>query len=130
MGMAPLRPLATRIAIGIYVACFAIGTLNHGRDFLARGWRPYAHAPPPIEAFWTALIGLDAAAVALLLLGRRRAGLLLAVGIMTADVAVNTYASLDPRLPMIPAALLGQAVFLGFVLGSVGFLWPTRDAPA
>ena len=115
----------TRWLFGTYGVCFGIGAFNHARDFLARGWRPYAAAPPGVEAFWTALIVLDLGVVALILGGRHRAALLLAAAVMTADVAVNTWVSRALEFGLGPALQL-QTLFLGFILGSLPFAWSMR----
>ena len=112
-----------RIALAVYVGCFAIGAVNHGRDFVALGWRPYAFAPLALEAFWTSLLLLDIGVVILLLLGRRRLGLTLAAAVMLVDVAANTYAT-DALGYDLGSALQLQTLFLGFVLGSLPWLWP------
>ena len=78
-----------------------------------------------LEAFWTALMFLDAAVVFLLIFGKRRLGLLLALVIMTLDVAANSYAALVLRIAGFEVALPLQSAFLGFVIGSTPFLWPT-----
>lgn len=122
-----LRPIATRVAIGIYIACFAIGTLSHALDFWALGLRPYSWGPPLLETFWSSLVVLDAAAAALLLFGKRRAGLALAAIIMVCDVTANSYAFFVLGIEGFAVALPLQAAFLGFVLGSIGFLWPERS---
>jgi hypothetical protein len=116
----------TRAVIAVYIACFAIGACNHARDFAARGWRPYDFAPWPLEAFWSALILLDTLAI-VLLLRWRRAGLLLAAAIMLADVGVNAYALLALGWHEIAVAMALQALFLGFVLGSLPFALPQRS---
>ncbi len=76
-----------REALSIYMLSFGAGALNHARDFLAFGVRPYGMAPLPVELFWTSLVVLDRAVVALLVMRRRRAGLALAVTVMIVDVA-------------------------------------------
>jgi hypothetical protein len=119
--------MAQRIALAVYIACFAIGTLSHALDFWVRGLRPYEGAPILLEAFWSALVVLDPAAVALLLFGKRRAGLVLSAIIMVCDVAANSYAFLVLGTEGFDVALPLQAAFLGFVLGSIGFLWPARS---
>ena len=79
--------LTQRAVLGAYVACFAVGAFNHDRDFLSYGARPYNWAPALLEAFWSALLFLDLATIGLLLLGKLRVGLALAVAIMISDVA-------------------------------------------
>lgn len=119
--------MAQRIALGIYIACFAIGTVTHARDFWVLGLRPYEGAPILLEAFWSSLVVLDAAAAALLVFGKRRAGLTLAAIIMVCDVAANSYAFFVLGIEGFAVALPLQAAFLGFVLGSIGFLWPAPE---
>jgi len=118
--------MAQRIALGVYVACFTIGTISHALDFWALGLRPYSWGPPLLEAFWSSLVVLDPVAAGLLLLGKRRAGLVLAAAIMVCDVVANSYAFFVLGIEGFAVALPLQAAFLGFVLGSIGFLWPDR----
>lgn len=74
------------------------------------------------------LVLLDALTVVFLLSGRRRAGLALAVCIMVLDVAVNSLAHYILG-GAFGYALQLQSLFLGFVLGSVCFLWPRSNEP-
>ena len=91
--------LAVGGALAVYVICFTVGTLSHARDFLVAGWRPYRSGVLPLDAFWTSLVGLDAAVVGLLLTGRSRAGLLAALVVMVADLTANAYASFVAGMP-------------------------------
>lgn len=116
--------MSQRIALAVYILCFAIGTVSHALDFIALGPRPYSWGPPLLETFWSSLVVLDTAAAALLLLGKRRAGLALAAIIMVCDVTANSYAFFVLGIEGFAVALPLQAAFLGFVLGSIGFLWP------
>ena len=118
--------MVQRIAIGVYIICFTIGTVTHALDFYVLGPRPYEGMPIVLEGFWSALVVLDAAVVALLSFGQRRAGLVLAAIIMICDVVANSYASFALGIEGFAVALPLQAAFLGFVLGSIGFLWPDR----
>ncbi len=115
--------MAQRIALPVYIICFTIGTVSHALDFLALGLRPYIWGPPLLEAFWSSLVVLDLAVVMLLLVGQRRWGLALAAIIMVCDVAANSYAFFVLGIEGFAVALPLQAAFLGFVLGSIGFLW-------
>ena len=118
--------MAQRVALAVYIVCFATGTVSHALDFLALGLRPYSWGPRSLEVFWSSLVVLDMAVVALLLSGRRRAGLALTAIIMVCDVAANSYAAFVLGIEGFAVALPLQAAFLGFVLGSIGFLWPAR----
>ncbi|NIJ20615.1 CHASE2 domain-containing sensor protein [Sphingomonas naasensis] len=113
-----------RAALAVYIVCFGIGAVNHARDFVVGGLRPYRWGPPLLEAFWTSLIVLDSLVIVLLLARRIRLGLSLALAVMIADVAINSYAWL--RLGLVGFNLPLQAAFMGFALGTTPFLWPDR----
>lgn len=81
----------------------------------------------PLNLFWTALILLDAAVVILLLLGHRRSGLVLALAIMVLDMAANSYVLFGLNIPFFAVPIQLQTAFLGFVLGSIAFLWPKPE---
>lgn len=104
--------------------------VTHGLDFLARGLRPYRLAPPLFEVFWSALVVLDALTVILLLSGRRKAGLALAVAIMLVDVGANSVVQYGGELVTLGWKLQLQSLFLGFLIGSVAYLWPKSDSPS
>ncbi len=118
------------MALAVYVVCFAIGVLSHGRDLWMQGWRPYRSGIMPLDAFWTALIVLDALVVGLLLLGWRRLGLFAALTIMTLDVAANSYALFGMGLVYFAGALVLQTAFFGYVVGSIAFIWPEPGTSA
>lgn len=121
-----MHSIRTRFALGTYIACFSIGVVSHVTDFLSRGWRPYSFAPPALEAFWTSLVLLNAMVIVLIIARWRRCGLLLAALVMVTDVSANAFASFALRIPGFELALILQAAFLGFVLGSLPFLWPSK----
>lgn len=123
------RGAQERVALGVIVGGFAIGCFTHAMDFWWFGWAPYRFGPPVANAFWNSLVVLDAAVIVLLARGRRRAGLVLACAVMLGDVAANSYAWGVLGLSAFAPALVAQTGFLGFLLGSVGFLW-RRDRPA
>lgn len=120
------RSRAELYILVVYISCFAVGVVTHGIDFARLGWRPYQWGPPLMETFWTALIFLDSIVILLLVLGKRRSGLLLALAIMTLDVAANSYAHFVIQIPGFSVPLLLQTGFLGFILGSVAFVWPGK----
>ena len=113
-----------RAMLGLIIVCFAAGAVRHGTDFLFNGPRPYAGAPLSVELFWSALLPLDLTVVALLLRDWRRVGLALALGVMVADVAVNSAVSWTFDVPQLGWALQLQSLFLGFLLGALPLLWP------
>lgn len=110
-------------ALVAWVAAFLGAAANHGHDFLVCGWRPYASEPRLLEAFWTSLVLVDPVVVVLLLL-RRRSGLLAGLAVMVADVAVNATVAFTRAGYATSPDLLMQVGFLGFVLGSLPWLWP------
>lgn len=122
--------MVQRIALAVYIICFTIGTVSHALDFVVLGLRPYNWGPPMLEAFWSSLVVLDPVAAGLLLFGKRRAGLVLAAIIIVCDVVANSYAVFVLGIEGFAVALPLQAAFLGFVLGSIGFLWPAQEPAA
>ena len=88
------------------------------------GWQLPHH--PYVTAYWTSLTVFDPLAVFLLIFAPRK-GLLLALVIMLSDVAINsgvTYTDLPPASPYaVDYGVQLQTAFLGFVLGSIPFLW-------
>jgi len=118
--------LAQAAALAVYLAAFAVASFFHASDIVSWGLFPYDHAPRWINVFWTSLTLLDPLVIALLVAGRRRLGLALAALVMAADVTVNSYAFFVLDFSASPGSLLLQGAFLGFVLGSLPFLWPER----
>lgn len=112
--------------LAVYLLSFGYGALTHLADFVRLGWWPYRAGPPPMNLFWNMLLFPDAAVVALMLLQRRRAGLVLALLVIGADVAINAYAWLGVGFQGFGTAVPIQACLLGFVLGSMPFLWPAH----
>ncbi len=118
--------LKNKAAVAVYCVCFAQGAIAHILDVMHGGWPLfYYHGPGLIGIFWTALILLDPAII-LLLLKRRQAGLIAALSIMLLDVAANSYAAFVLHDSGFALALRLQCMFLGFILGSLSFLWPVR----
>lgn len=121
-------PSGVRFALVVYALAFAIGTCVHA-TILLHMW-----GPPPHPVSQSLVYGYDTLAVfdplvIVLLLRAPRAGLLLALAIMLADVgvhAVAAYMYFQPPVGWYATDYGAQAngVFLGFVLGSAPFLWP------
>ncbi len=63
-------------------------------------------------------------AIIFLLVRYRRIGLLAALSVMLLDVAANGYAAFTLHDNGFALALPLQCTFLGYVLGSLPFLWP------
>ena len=81
-------PWPVRVLLGVYSLGFLIGTYTHARGIWAHGLLA-TPVPPAIGVYWDTLTLLDPLAV-VLLCGRPRAGLWLALAIMASDLAVNT----------------------------------------
>ena len=115
-------PRWARITLGVYAGAFLVGTGSHLVDFAVQGTGVYASAPPVLRAFFVALVVLDPLVV-VLVVRLRRAGVLLAVAVMVADVAANlAMTAIDPRwtlavtLPLFGVVVLATALPLWRVL--------------
>ena len=88
--MGTIRPesVARRIVVSLWVCAFVVGTVCHVLDIVQGGWLPYRRYALGLNLFWTALTFADPLA-ALLLIYRRRAGVCVALSIISIDVAVN-----------------------------------------
>jgi hypothetical protein len=75
-------------AVPVYLGAFAVATICHLLDVVRGGWLPYTKYALGLNVFWTSLTFLDPLAI-VLLVRRRRAGLVLALLIISVDVAVN-----------------------------------------
>ena len=74
--------------VALWVGAFVIGTVCHLLDIANGGWLPYKGYALGLNVFWTALTVFDPLAVVLLVY-RRRAGVYLALFIISVDVLVN-----------------------------------------
>ncbi|MFJ2705491.1 hypothetical protein ACIO3R_20095 [Streptomyces sp. NPDC087428] len=110
----------TRFVVTAYVICFLWGTAIHLVDLAGGGHNSYAsHAPAPIRVYFVALVLLDPLA-AVLLARLRPAGVLVAVAVMSVDVAANYYVNWPqitrhPDYPLRPLGLLPVTLFALFV---------------
>jgi hypothetical protein len=71
---------------------FAYGTVVHVFQLLVGGWDPYPSMPGWLTVYFVSLTVVDPLAAVLLLL-RRRAGLVLGLVILVTDAAANGYAN-------------------------------------
>lgn len=120
-------PLAARAVLNATVAVFCYGTIVHLAQLIGSGFDPYPLAPGWLAAYFVSLTLLDPLA-AVLLLQRRRAGLILGCAVLLTDAGANAYANyvLDPR-PGITAGRVGQAVITLLALAlcaAAPRLWP------
>lgn len=115
------RSAIERVAVGVLVTGFAIGTVTHVLHLFTAGWIVFADAPVWMNVYWTALTALDPLAAALLLY-RRPVGLALGAAIILSDVATNSYALYELGLPFGFLSLQLQTLFCGFLIGVAGLL--------
>jgi hypothetical protein len=88
--MGTMRPSPSqRIVVSLWVCALVVGTVCHVLDIVQGGWLPYRRYALGLNLFWTALTFADPLA-ALLLIYRRRAGVYVALSIISIDVAVNS----------------------------------------
>jgi len=121
-----------RVIRFVWIAGFVVGTTTHVADLVLGGADVYAGYPAGARVFWVTLTLLDPIAV-VCLLRRLRAGIVLGVLIMLADVTINlTVAATVGGFGVF--GLVTQSVFCVFVLATAVPLWrafstPTRAAP-
>lgn len=98
-----------------------MGTSTHVLDLLLGGLAAYEGFPTGVRLFWTALTVLDPVAVVLLVL-RRRAGIVVAIAVMIADVTVNwTVFATVGGLSLY--GVLSQSAFAAVILLTARPLW-------
>jgi len=118
-------PRWARIALGVYAGAFLVATVSHIVDIVVHGDSVYAAAPPQLRLFFVSLVVLDPVVVALVL-RMRRAGVLLAVAVMLADVTANVAMSaIDPTWRLAPTL----PVFGVFVVVTALPLWRSLAPP-
>jgi hypothetical protein len=109
----------------IYAICLAGATYNHAKIVAVHGldWN-YGGLPVFVSRFWTALTFLDALAV-ILLMFKPKIGLVLTVAIIVSDVAINSWVGITYGFDI--PSFLAQALFLLFVMSTVGIAWRTQS---
>ena len=134
MGLSDSRARGHAVVLA-YVIAFAVATVCHLFDIARGGWLPYTKYALALNVFWTSLTFLDPLAI-VLLLKRRRAGLCLALAIITVDVAVNLAVGLRELVPSGRFTFWGLAtqipvgVFMWWTAPSVwsdAAAYPSRD---
>jgi hypothetical protein len=116
-------PQWARWVLAVYLAGFAQGTGAHVRDLARGGIHAYSALPQVwVQVFFVSLVVLDPLVVVLVAFVRR-AGVWLAAGVMTLDVAANwigNWPSLqkDPARLLHPVGLLPITLFGVFVLAT------------
>lgn len=109
----------------IYAVCLAGACFNHARIVAAHGldWN-YGGLPVLVCVFWTALTFVDALAV-ILLMTKPLLGLGLATAIIVCDVVINAWVGM--RYGFDIASFVAQALFLLFVMSTVGIAWRSES---
>jgi hypothetical protein len=109
----------------IYAVCLAGACFNHARIVAAHGleWN-YGGLPMFVCVFWTALTFVDAIAV-ILLMTKPILGLALATAIIVCDVVINAWVGM--RYGFDVASFIAQALFLVFVMSTVGIAWRSES---
>lgn len=104
-----------------YAICLAGASFNHARIVAAHGldWN-YGGLPMFVCVFWTALTFVDALAV-ILLMTTPLLGLGLTTAIIVCDVVINAWVGMKYGFDV--AAFSAQALFLVFVISTVGIAW-------
>jgi hypothetical protein len=103
-------PAGVRRVVLVAVAVFGYGTVVHAVQLLAGGLDPYPGVPTSLAVYFVSLTVLDPLAAVLLLL-RRRAGLVLGCAVLVTDAAANGYANYAVGdVEGITAGRVGQAV--------------------
>ena len=77
-----------RAVLVVWIAGFLVGTTTHVLDLVAGLSETYAAFPKVLRLFWVSLTVLDPITAALLVL-KRRVGIILALLVISADIAVN-----------------------------------------
>ena len=72
----------------LWVIGFLIGTTTHTADLILGGLDVYGGFPPGVRLFWVTLTVLDPITAVLIIL-RRRSGIVLGIAVIVADIAVN-----------------------------------------
>lgn len=118
------RPTADRLRLTIqmiWIAGFLIGAASHVLDLIAGGADTYGEFPLALRAFWLSLTVLDPLTAMLLLL-RKRVGIILGVVVILTDIAVNwsVFFTIGGN-PLF--GVVNQTLFAVFLLVTTPVLW-------
>lgn len=105
----------------LWVIGFLIGTTTHTADLILGGLDVYGGFPPGVRLFWVTLTVLDPVTAVLIIL-RRRAGIVLGIAVIVADIAVNwTVFVLLGGLSWF--GVINQSLFAVLILATARLLW-------
>lgn len=119
---------AGRVIQAVWIAGFLVGTTTHVIDLILGGSGTYDEFPAGLRAFWVSLTVLDPLTVVLLLL-RKRAGVVLGLAIILVDIAVNwTVFVTTDNLGVF--GVINQTLFAVVLLLTARPLWRWMPRPA
>ena len=105
----------------IWVIGFLVGTTTHTADLIVGGVNAYSTFPLGVRLFWVTLTILDPA-TALLIIVRRRSGIVLGSTVIIADIAVNwTVFAMVGGLSFF--GVISQSLFAVLILVTARPLW-------
>jgi len=105
----------------LWVIGFLIGTTTHTADLILGGLDVYGGFPPGVRLFWVTLTVLDPITAVLIVL-RRRSGIVLGSAVMVADISVNwTVFALLGGLSWF--GIISQSLFAVFIFVTARPLW-------
>lgn len=118
------RPTSDRLRLVIqfvWIAGFLIGAASHVLDLISGGADTYGEFPTSLRVFWLSLTVLDPL-TALLVLLRKRAGIVLGLVVILADITVNwaVFFTIGGN-PLF--GVVNQTVFAVFLLATAPALW-------
>jgi hypothetical protein len=110
-----------RVVQIVWIVGFLIGTSSHITDLVQYGTQAYAEHPIVVRLFWTSLTIIDPL-TALLLVLRQRAGIILAIVVILADIVVNwTVFAVVDGTPLFGA--VDQTVLAAFIVVTARMMW-------
>ena len=110
-----------RVIQVVWVTGYLIGTTTHVVDLIIGGSNTYEAFPLGLRLFWMSLTLLDPLVVVLLML-RRRAGVVLGLAVILADIAVNwtVFFTIGGHSLF---GVVNQTAFAIFLVATAGVLW-------
>ncbi|MGK9148468.1 hypothetical protein KXS11_12650 [Plantibacter flavus] len=112
---------ALRVFQIMWVIGFLVGTTTHTADLILGGLDVYNGFPPGVRLFWVSLTILDPV-TAVLIIVRRRSGIVLGSAVILADIAVNwTVFALVGGLS--PFGVISQSLFAVLIAVTARPLW-------
>ena len=110
-----------RVIQVVWVTGYLIGTTTHVVDLIIGGSNTYEAFPLGLRLFWMSLTLLDPLVVVLLML-RRRAGVVLGLAVILADIAVNwtVFVTIGGHSLF---GVVNQTAFAIFLVATAGVLW-------